>query len=111
MLGHECRISRLIHSQRLILYGDPPRRKTELTVAILQLVTSRRALAAMPGWAVQPFLDRDYVASKPIRMSGLFANLYAVTTEEQSRSAYMMEFPGTMRRISFSTLKRIEAAE
>lgn len=90
---------------------DPPRRKTELTVAILQLVASHRAIAAMPGWAVQPFLDRNYVASKPIRKNGLFANLYAATTEEQSKSAYMMEFLDTMRRISFSTLKRIEAAE
>ncbi|MES2437468.1 MAG: LysR family transcriptional regulator [Verrucomicrobiota bacterium] len=89
----------------------PPRRKTELTVAILQLVASDRAIAAMPGWAVQPFLDRNYVASKPIRKNGLFANLYAAITEEQSKSAYMMEFLNTMRRISLSTLKRIEAAE
>ena len=90
---------------------DPPRRKTELTVAILQLVASHRAIAAMPGWAIQPFLDRDYVASKPIRKNGLFANLYAAMTEEQSKSAYMIDFLDTMRRISFSTLKRIEAAE
>ena len=90
---------------------DPPRRKTELTVAILQLVASHRAIAAMPGWAVQPFLDRDYVASKPIRKNGLFANLYAAMTEEQSKSAYMMEFLNTMRRISFSSLKGIEPAE
>jgi LysR family transcriptional regulator, regulator for metE and metH len=87
---------------------DPPRRKTELTVAILQLVASHRAIAAMPGWAVQPFLDRDYVASRPIRKTGLFANLYAATTEEKSKSAYMTEFLDTMRRISFSSLKKIE---
>lgn len=90
---------------------DPPRRKTELTVAILQLVASDRAIAAIPGWAVQPFLDRNYVASKPIRKNGLFANLYAATTEEQSKSAYVMEFLNTMRRISFSSLKGIEAAQ
>lgn len=87
---------------------DPPRRKTELTVAILQLVASHRAIAAMPGWAVQPFLDRNYVASRPIRKNGLFANLYAATTEEASKSAYMIEFLNTMRRISFSTLKGIK---
>lgn len=87
---------------------DPPRRKTELTVGILQLVASHRAIAAMPGWAVQPFLDKNYVASKPIRKNGLHANLYAATTEELSKSAYMTEFLDTMRRISFSSLKRIE---
>lgn len=87
---------------------EPPRRKTELTVAILQLVASQRAIAAMPGWAVQPFLDRDYVVSRPIRKSGLFADLYAATTSERASSVYMLEFLDTMRRISFSTLKGIE---
>lgn len=90
---------------------DPPRRKTELTVAILQLVASKRAIAAMPGWAVQPFLDRNYVTSVPIRKKGLHANLYAATTEELSASTYMKEFLDTMRRISFSSLKGIELAE
>ncbi|QJE98852.1 LysR family transcriptional regulator [Luteolibacter luteus] len=87
---------------------EPPRRRTELTVAILQLVASHRAIAAMPGWAVQPFLDRDYIASRPIRKSGLFANLYAATTTEKASAVYMLEFLDTMRRISFSTLKGIE---
>jgi LysR family transcriptional regulator for metE and metH len=87
---------------------NPPRRKTELTVAILQLVASHRAIAAMPGWAVQPYLEKSYVVSRPIRKSGLFANLYVATTTERSSSVYMVEFLDTMRRISFSTLKGIE---
>jgi len=86
---------------------EPARRKTELTVAILQLVASRRAIAGMPGWAVQPFLDRDYVASKPIRKNGLFANLYAATSDTLAQAAYMKEFIDTMRRISFGSLKGI----
>ncbi len=87
---------------------EPPRRKTELTVAILQLVASHRAIAAMPSWAVQPYLEKSYVVSRPIRKTGLFANLYAATTAEKSSSVYMTEFLDTMRRISFSTLKGIE---
>jgi len=87
---------------------DPPRRKTELTVAILQLVASHRAISAMPGWAVQPYLEKSYVISRPIRKTGLFANLYAATTTERAASVYMIEFLDTMRRISFSTLKGIE---
>lgn len=87
---------------------EPPRRKTELTVAILQLVASHRAIAAMPGWAVQPYLEKNYVISRPIRKTGLFANLYAATTTERSSSVYMIEFLDTMRRISFSTLKGID---
>lgn len=87
---------------------EPARRKTELTVAILQLVASHRAIAAMPGWAVQPYLDKGYIAHRPIRKSGLFANLYAATTTEKASAFYMTEFLDTMRRISFSTLKGIE---
>lgn len=90
---------------------EPARRMTELTVAILQLVASQRAIAAMPGWAVQPFLDRNYVASRPIRKNGLFSNLYAATSETLASSAYMVEFLDTMRRVSFSTLKGIEVVE
>lgn len=86
---------------------EPARRMTELTVAILQLVASMRGIAAMPGWAVQPYLDRDYVASRPIRKSGLFANLYAATTREAAATSYMMEFLSIMKRVSFNTLKGV----
>ncbi|MGJ8632566.1 MAG: LysR family transcriptional regulator [Luteolibacter sp.] len=86
---------------------SPERRMTELTVGILQLVASRRAIAAMPAWAVQPFLDREYVTPRPIRKNGLFANLYSAVSEEGSKTAYMREFLSTMKRISFSELKGI----
>lgn len=87
---------------------EPLRRMTELTVAILQLVASRRGIAAMPGWAVQPYLDRDYVASRPIRKNGLFANLYAATTREAASTSYMIEFLTIMKRVSFDTLTGVE---
>lgn len=92
----------------------PERRTTELTVAILQLVASMRGIAAMPGWAVQPYLDRDYVVSRPIRKNGLFANLYAATTREAATRSYMCEFLAIMKRVSFSTLtgvQKLAAAE
>src|SRR3989344_4528912 len=44
----------------------PPRRTTELTVAMLQLVASGRGVAALPLWAVQSYLDRGYVTARPI---------------------------------------------
>lgn len=58
----------------------------------------------MPGWAVQPYLDRDYVSFRPIRKSGLFANLYAATTREAAATSYMIEFLSIMKRVSFNTL-------
>lgn len=86
----------------------PQRRKTELTVAILQLVASGRGVAALPGWSVQPFLDRDYVVGKPVGKRGLESRLYAATATGTSGLAYMQEFVRIMREVSFATLKGIK---
>jgi LysR family transcriptional regulator, regulator for metE and metH len=87
---------------------NPARRTTELTVAILQLVASGRGVAALPGWTVQPYLDRKYVAWKPVGRTGLRSRLFAATTESASSQAYMREFLRIMREVSFATLERIE---
>jgi LysR family transcriptional regulator, regulator for metE and metH len=87
---------------------NPERRKTELTVAILQLVASGRGVAALPGWTVQPFLDRKYVIGKPVGKKGLQSRLHAVTTAAASGLAYMQEFVRIMREVSFATLKGIK---
>lgn len=85
------------------------RRTTELTVAILQLVASRRGVAAMPRWAVQPFLDREYVVARPIGKKGLQSALHAATTETAAGAAYMRDFLDIMRRVSFASLSGITA--
>ncbi len=87
---------------------NPARRTTELTVAILQLVASGRGVAALPGWTVQPYLEKKYVASKPVGKNGLHSRLYAATTESASSHAYIQEFLRIMRDVSFATLERIE---
>ncbi len=89
---------------------DPAKRRaTELTVAILQLVASRRGIAAMPRWAVQPFLDRQYVVSRPIGKNGLQSTLYVATTERLAKVAWMSDFQEIMRRVSFASLQGIKA--
>lgn len=88
---------------------NPKRRTTELTVAILQLVASGRGVAALPGWTVQSYLDRKYVAWKSIGKKGLQSRLLAATTARASELAYMQEFIRIMREVSFSTLKRIKS--
>lgn len=87
---------------------DPARRKTELTVAILQLVASGRGVAALPGWTVQPFLDRKYVIDRPVGKNGLQSALFAATTTASTGLAYMQEFVRIMREVSFATLKGIK---
>lgn len=84
---------------------EPKRRTTELTVAILQLVASRRGLAALPNWSVQSYLERDYVLAKPIGRKGLWSALYAATTEVTAASAFMRDFLDTVRSTSFRGLR------
>ena len=37
---------------------NPPRRHSELTIAIIQLVASKRGIAALPYWTVMPYLEK-----------------------------------------------------
>jgi len=78
----------------------PPRRTTELTVAMLQLVASGRGLAALPLWAVKSYLDRGYVASQRIGAGGLTGRLYAVSPQRLAGKAYLDEFVRIMRETS-----------
>jgi LysR family transcriptional regulator for metE and metH len=87
---------------------NPVRRTTALTVAILQLVASKRGVAALPRWAVQQYLDSDYVVARPITVDGLRASLYAATTTVGASLAYMQAFVQTMKDVSFATLEGIE---
>ena len=41
--------------------------------------------AALPGWTVQPYLDRNYVVGKPVGKNGLHSRLYAATTTRAAR--------------------------
>jgi LysR family transcriptional regulator for metE and metH len=73
-----------------------------------RLVASGRGLAALPGWTVQPYLDRNYVAWKPVGKTGLHSRLYPATAQAASSPAYMQEFLRIMREVSFATLERIK---
>ena len=88
----------------------PPRREAQLTVAILQLVASRRGLAALPAWAVAPYLERGYVAARSIGKHGLWAELYATVRTADAARAYVADFIETVKRDSFARLPGIRAA-
>lgn len=87
---------------------EPKRRTAELTVAILQLVASRRGIAALPNWTVQSYLERDYVLGKPIGKKGLWSALYAATTAPMATSAFMLDFLDTVRSSSFRNLRGLQ---
>jgi len=85
----------------------PPRRTTELTVAMLQLVASGRGVAALPVWAVQGYVDRGYVTARPIGPQGLTGRLYAACLQHTAERPWLVDFVGVTRESSFLSLKGV----
>ena len=86
---------------------EPPRRTTELTVGMLQLVASGRGFAALPLWAVNGYLERGYVARQRIGPEGLTGRLYAVIPKRLAHNAYLADFVHVMRETSLLSLPGI----
>lgn len=72
-------------------------RRTEMTVAILQLVASRRGVSALPRWAVSQFLDSGYITERRITRNGLISELYAAVRRPSSQQAYIRDFMHMMK--------------
>lgn len=85
----------------------PHRRTAELTVAILQLVASRRGIAALPSWGLKNYVDHDYVIARRIGTHGLWSDLYVSTLEETAARPYLKDFVTTARNTCFATLDGI----
>lgn len=74
-----------------------PRRTAELTVAILQLVASRRGVAALPNWGLKNYVENDYVIAKRIGHKGLWSSLHATASGELAARPYFGEFVSIIR--------------
>lgn len=82
----------------------PHVRTAELTVAILQLVASRRGIAALPGWGIRNYVEYGYVIARRIGKKGLWSDLYGLMTQETARRAYAADFIETAKSRCFETL-------
>lgn len=86
----------------------PRRRTTELTVAILMLVATRRGIAVLPRWAVQNYLQRQYVTAKPLTRDGLMSEIWAATLPQDDNRPYIAEFVALIRETGVTALTDIE---
>jgi len=84
------------------------RRTAELTVAVLQLVASRRGIAALPNWAIKNYVDYDYVIARPIGEHGLWSDLFVSVPEAQKHRAYVLDFVNVIREQCASALDGIK---
>lgn len=85
-------------------------RTSELTVMMLQLVASGRGVAALPNWAIHEYLQRDYIAARPLGEKGVWCTLYAAIREDQQDSEFMVDFLRTAKEVSFRNLTGIKGA-
>ena len=92
--------------RKVLLPNDihPARRHSELTIAIVQLVASRRGIAALPYWAVMPYVEKNYVVERKITDDSLTSELYAAMREEDAERAYLNDFCTIVREESFANL-------
>nr|WP_297356697.1 LysR substrate-binding domain-containing protein [uncultured Caldimonas sp.] len=84
------------------------RRTAELTIAILQLVASRRGIAALPNWGVKNYVDYDYVVAKRIGAKGLWSELHATTPKALAGKPYLADLLDIVREQCVRLLPGIE---
>ena len=69
----------------------PQKRTAELTVAILQLVASRRGVAALPSWGIKNYIDHNYVIARRIETGSLWVDLYTHRPSAKQHHALIYE--------------------
>lgn len=84
------------------------RRTAELTVAILQLVASRRGVAALPNWAIKNYVDYDYVLAKPVGVAGLWSDAFVSVPPALAGKAFVADFVNVIREQCARTLDGIK---
>ena len=90
---------------------NPPRRHSELTIAIIQLVASRRGIAALPYWTVMPYLEKGYVVHRQITDDGLQSKLYAAIRTEDMDKSYLNNFCQIIGERGFADLPGLSELE
>ncbi|WP_047549536.1 LysR family transcriptional regulator [Methylotenera sp. G11] len=84
------------------------RRTAELTIAIMQLVASRRGVAALPSWGIQSYVDHEYVIAKSIGQKGLWSELHATGTSETISLPFTIDLINIIKNTCAANLKGIK---
>lgn len=86
-------------------------RTAELTPMMVQLVASRRGVAALPNWALAEYLEHRLISSVRLGEEGVWRNLYLAVRREDVSKAYMQAFYELAQKTSFATLKGVRRAK
>ena len=102
-----------IFTQLLIPANRRPKdiRHAELTIMMIQLVSSGRGVACLPDWALDEYQQKNYINSKPLGKDGLWCRLYAAVRSSNLQDPYMQEFIAIAKDNCFEQLPRIQNSE
>lgn len=90
---------------------NPPRRHSELTIAIIQLVASRRGIAALPYWTVMPYLEKGLILARPLGDTPLRSELYAAIRSDDADKRHLDSFCRIVRERGFADLPGLSVLE
>jgi LysR family transcriptional regulator for metE and metH len=85
-------------------------RTAELTNVLVQLVRSKRGLAALPRWAVADELARGGLSTIRLGASGLFSEVLLSTRAADTSTPLMQSFLAVARQVSRSSLSDVTPA-
>jgi LysR family transcriptional regulator for metE and metH len=74
----------------------------------MQLVASRRGVAALPNWGIRSYVDHDYVMAKSIGKQGLWSNLYLIASQETITKQYVIDLNEIIRNTCLTQLDAIQ---
>jgi LysR family transcriptional regulator for metE and metH len=86
-------------------------RTAELTSVLLQLVRSKRGLAALPRWAVADELERGGLCAVRLGKSGLHSEVLLSTRASDTETPLMQAFLAVARKVSRTALAGITPIE
>ena len=73
----------------------------------MQLVASRRGIAALPNWGIQSYVEHEYVIAKPISAQGLWSELHALGMPDVMARPYTQELARIIRDTCMEKLSEI----
>jgi len=67
-------------------------RTSELTLMMVQLVSSGRGVCALPNWVLAEYVEKNFISVRSAGEKGIWPTLYAALREEQLTTGYVQDF-------------------
>lgn len=84
-------------------------RTSELTLMMVQLVTTGRGVCALPNWVLAEYVDKGLISVKSAGEKGIWPTLYAALRDTDLDLPYVQDFIVSAKEHSLSQLQGVKA--